>query len=454
MAPLSQIDLKNVGKPKVPGITNTAVLPSQLQTPSTSLGVKAKAPSASVSKPNTVLPSNQIAKPSQSQELERIKQEALKISGEVGKMSNATQPKVTGPSASSIKMPEKFSTPTYGGIIGDLIKRANDTSAIDKASQRLMDSRMASSNKIADIKSQPIPLEFQQGRAQVVQQAAQEQQSALQQGVQNALTARGQDISALQNAGTLAQPVQIAPGSTLTSPMTGSSVAGGLGGYTPYQAAQNFFGLQSSYPDAKLQYNSALTPEQNLAQAQQALSGSPTYQKSTYGQPGANSVLGAAGISSGVDLTQKASEIQAIANGAEANFSLLVNTAMQGGVNDMTVPALNRLQQNVQRGLASSAAVTLFRATLESVRAQYASILGGGAATDQARNAAAQQIPDDISLQALQALESQLKYEAQNRVAGYQQQIQAISGNQNTSGTTQINGKTYVKVNGGWQLQR
>lgn len=255
-----------------------------------------------------------------------------------------------------------------------------------------------------------------------------QQLSGLGTALGSANTQQAQAISGLGQAGSLAQPVQVAPGSTLFSPVTGAEVAGGLGGYTNYKTAEQVMGLISQYPDAQYIYNSEQSPQENLKAFQStALQNSPTYQKSTYGQPGATSVVGGAQLTSASDLTQKSSEIQAIANGAEANFTLLVNTARAGGVNDTTVPVLNRLQQNVNRGLASADSVALFRATLESVRSQYASILGGGVASDMARSSANQQIPDDISLAALEALEKQLASEANNRVQGYQNQVNSLT---------------------------
>lgn len=149
-----------------------------------------------------------------------------------------------------------------------------------------------------------------------------------------------------------------------------------------------------------------------------------------------NPITSAAQGASAADLTTQASQIQANANGAEANFKLLVDTASKGGVNNNTVPALNALQNNVSRGLTSSEAVTLFRNTLSTVRNQYATILGGGTATDQSRQTASDQIPDDISLSALQALETQLQSESQNRITGINEQIKQLTGGGGTGGSS------------------
>lgn len=151
--------------------------------------------------------------------------------------------------------------------------------------------------------------------------------------------------------------------------------------------------------------------------------------------------IGGANITSAQDLTQQSNTLKATLGGADANFKLLIDTAKQGGVNDNNVPMLNLLTQNVQRGLASSSAVTNFRATLQEVRNQYATILGGGSATDMSRTAANDQIPDDISLGALQSLYGQMTSAANNRIAGIDNQVKTLS-NQGTQSNTSKSGNS------------
>lgn len=163
-------------------------------------------------------------------------------------------------------------------------------------------------------------------------------------------------------------------------------------------------------------------------------------------------------IQSVQDLTQQASQIQSVFNGAEANFKLLLDTARQGGVNQTNVPIINAIQQNIARGLTSNAAVTNFRNTLATIRAQYAQILGGGTATVDSNQRAAQAIPDDISLDALQSLQSQLHAEGTNRVNGINEQIKSLSGGQtNTSGFKEgqlsSDGGLIFK-GGGWKVNK
>lgn len=455
-----RLDLSGVGKPKVQGITNLNLVPSSLQkkpaTQSVLAPAKTKTPVTSISAPQVQSTAGsyqgvpidtngdvaaQIAKIDASR---ASGPENVPVKGLFSDVKTSVSP------AKPLATPTAAPKPTYGGLVQTLAERAQTpsgqvTDAFESQQRRAEDLRKFRES-VADttrgIYSAPTSARVMQGRDQAVQLANAQKEAARAAELTAAtdlygasLTGQGQELTALGTAAGLAAPVQVAPGSTLASPLSGETVAGGLGGYANYQTAEQVMGLIRQYPDAGYVYDQTKTPQENLQTFQSsALQRSPTYQKETYGQPGATSVVGGAQLGSAAELTRQASEIQAIANGAEANFSLLVDTARRGGVNDSNVPALNRLQQNVQRGLASAEAVALFRATLESVRSQYASILGGGTVTDAGRASANQQIPDDISLSALMALEQQLMSEAQNRVAGYQNQIGSLTGGGSQSG--------------------
>lgn len=163
-----------------------------------------------------------------------------------------------------------------------------------------------------------------------------------------------------------------------------------------------------------------------------------------------------ANIGSAQELTQQANNLKSVLNGADANFRLLIDTAKQGGLNDNNVPALNTLINNAQRGLTSSSAVTNFRATLQEVRNQYANILGGGSATDMSREAANSQIPEDISLGALQALYSQMTSAANNRILGIENQVKTIGSQNSTIKSAPVTlGKSefYQDANGTWHYK-
>lgn len=276
--------------------------------------------------------------------------------------------------------------PYIAGLAGQNVSNNpeynKELEAYNQAVQNLSQFKQGVAKEFGGIESQPIPLEFQQGREQVLSRQYAGQEAALQGAVNQQQTAlgitqQGQNLAqqALGQATGFAQPQFPAYTSAQFNPAQGTygTVGGGQFGSGPAAAA-------------------------NVASIQ--------------------------------DLTGQASQIQSVFNGAEANFKLLVDTAKQGGVNDTNIPAINALQQNIARGLASSSAVINFQNTLATVRSQYAQILGGGTATVDSQHRAEEAIPSTISLGALQSLEQQLKAEATNRVAGINQQIKSLSGNQ------------------------
>lgn len=358
-------------------------------------------------------------------------------------------------------------TPKFPGIVGSLVDTTTQGSptgqqavqglldisknnpatsgpgfdAYNQAVQRKQQFESNVADELAENRMNPIAARFKQGREGAIQSANLTKLGALQGAVQEAQagigfgiqgqqaqqagftsaagaanTAQGQRQSGLTSAAGIGQPSPAAFGQTVFDPLTGQySGGGGLPPEVMQQYAQMAaYGQISAIPES-ITSNPVLSAQLNAAA--KALN------------PNFNPITSAAQGASASDLTSQASQIQANANGAEANFRLLLSTAQQGGVNNTNVPILNTLQNNLNRGLTSSEAVTLFRNTLSTVRNQYATILGGGQATDMSRGIAQEQIPDDISISALQALEQQLKSESQNRVVGLQQQIQSLSGN-------------------------
>lgn len=267
-------------------------------------------------------------------------------------------------------------------------------------------------------------------------------------------TGQGLVQSGLGAAGALAQPSATASGQTTFNPLTGQ-FSGGSSSADPTQAPSGYTQadwsqIVSNVANGNLSAISGL-PTVLQAQAQAAAQAqNPNFNINTAegGASGTQAAAGAAGTTS-AGLTQQAAGIQSSANGAEANFTLMQNLATQGGVNNTNVPVLNTLQQNVAKGLTSSAAVASFQALLQSTRSQYATILGGGTSSVEALQEAQSLIPDNISLGALSSLGTNLKSDAANRVAGINQQIQSLSnGSPTVSGS---GGSTGNSVSGfGW----
>jgi len=267
------------------------------------------------------------------------------------------------------------------------------------------------------------------------QLTAQEQTlQGLDPSLQASLTQQQTGVTGLSNAGNLAQPVQVPYSNQFINPTTGQSAGGaGLGGYAGYNAAQQAIELAGQYPDAGVQYDANLSPEQNLQRIQQAIQGSPTYQRGAFGTAGASSYIGAQQLGAAGTLTQQVSQLQTVGNAADANFNLILDIAKRGQINDLNQPVLNQLAQGISRGLTSDQDVVAFRSGLQTVRSQYAAILGGGTPTDATQAMAAEKIPDTVSLGALQEVERTMKSLISNTVSSYNQQIGAYS-NQGGSG--------------------
>lgn len=261
------------------------------------------------------------------------------------------------------------------------------------------------------------------------QLTAQEQTAqAFQPSLAAALTQQQQQITGLGNAAGLAAPMQIPYSAGGFDPITGQQIAGGFGGWAGYTTAEQVQNLISQYPDSGVQYDPNLTPQQNLQNVQSAISGSPSYQRGTFGAAGASSYIGGQQLGAAGQLTQQVAQLATIGNAADTNFNLMLDILDRGGINDLNQPILNQLQQGISRGLTSDADLVAFRSALQTVRSQYASILGGGQPTDATQMMAAEKIPDTVSAAALQEVERTMKAMINNTVASYNQQISAYSG--------------------------
>jgi hypothetical protein len=258
---------------------------------------------------------------------------------------------------------------------------------------------------------------------------------AMRPSLEASLTQQQQQLSGLGNAAGLAAPMNIPYSAGGFDPLTGQQIAGGLGGYAGYNAAQQAFDLTGQYPDAGVQFDPNLSPQENLQRIQQAISGgSPTYQRGTFGAAGANSYIGGAQLGAAGALTGQVAQLQTQGAAADANFNLMLDIMKRGQINDFNQPVLNQLQQGLSRGLTSNEDVVAFRSGLQTVRSQYAAILGGGTPTDATQAMAAEKIPDTVSLGALQEVEQTMRAMVNNTVAAYNQQIGSYSNQGGTGG--------------------
>lgn len=288
--------------------------------------------------------------------------------------------------------PVQNSTPnqnTYGGLISLLTSKATDTSNIDKANQALLDLRKRYATEVGNIESQPIPLQFQQGRTQVLGRQFATQESAAQQALNNEITARGQTLNALGSAAGLAAPVQLPYSNQYVDPATGQTI-GSTGGSLD-TAVQN---VASKLRSGQMTYSDAL----------QALSG--------YGQGGVNALQQA--LPEGFNIAQS-NTLGGQQGSINVNYQL-ADTALKNVENIMTqlmggqttnIPLINKGVNwlSTQFGIGSEQTRAMTGA-VQSLRNAYASLLAsakGGTPTDYSSQAIAE-IPNEPTPNDIQAI--------------------------------------------------
>lgn len=248
------------------------------------------------------------------------------------------------------------------------------------------------------------------------------------QALGGANTQQAQTLAGLGTAGSLAQPVQVAPGSSLYSPFGGSSIAGGLGGYADYRTAEQVMGLIDQYPDAGYSYDQNLTPQQNLAMAQQAIQASPTYQKSTFGVPGQSTIAGAQQVQTAQQgynqAFQNYQNLQAQFNNADMLAENLVNVMTEGGINPLGVQAVDKKWKDVIKQF-SDEDQQAFDTALREVQSAYSNLLitGGGTIPSSATEAADVILNPNSTVGAIMAAIKQLKLAGETRLATQGDQV-------------------------------
>lgn len=395
-------------------------------------------------------------------------------------------------SSSSSSSKSKKSTepvlPSFSGIVGDLAGIAkNGSPAVQAANEALVKFNMSNADTTKDIYSSPTSARVMQGRNAQVQLANAAKQAALASGVTNALTGQGQQITGLGTAAGYAQPTQISPGNVLTNPLTGEAIASApaLGQYgqtyydpmNPGSAGAGASALTSGWADY-------LAGGGDPSQVPATVSGNAvlwqqTLQAAKQKNPGfdVNSAMGAAqarqttaGLTSGLAGSQANTEIvqkgkQEVANmeaaltTADQNVQNLLGIMQQSGINNYNLVPLNSIANKVRANLSDSA-VLQYQTLLAGTRALLTSVfISRGLAPTDAAAQADQTLAKSTTVQALFDQYNAAKSEAANLIQNKKLQIQQAeqSLNSQTQGggsgqTTQINGRTYQKVQGGWQL--
>lgn len=418
--------------PKSTNLSVASPTNSSIYTPTTStMGVKATSPTTNVQAPSTVLPkaqqqpiaSNPFAvAPGTGTTLEQ-----LRASNNTGTGAGSQDPTALRTTTQGGQPTTPPPTPTYSGILGQLVQNSTQPSAAYyEAQQRYQDAlnhyntlQNQQAQALADNAGNPIPLQFQQGRAQVLQSQYGQQLAGaggLVQGAANALgaanTQQQTQQAGLLGAAGYAQPQLAGYNQQAFNPLTGQFSGGG----SLDQAVAN---VVEKLKAGTMSYNDALS----------ALSG--------YGQGGVNALQQAlpqgfniaqsntlAGQQGSVNATYTLAN-QALANAEDKikNLGLLQSTNAPGA------NVIGKAFSDIT-GIGSQP-VQEYIGAINTLRNRYASLLAsarGGIPSDFSSQANAE-IPDWPTPNQLEAI--------RNTFNTLGTQVKDVYGNPGTSGTTQ-----------------
>lgn len=350
----------------------------------------------------------------------------------------------------------------YGKLIADLANRSSQASsdyaaakaAYDQINQQLQESRSNEAKSLALNASNPIPLEFQQGRGQILQSQYLAQQGALAsqlQGASNVLGAantQGQiQQQGLLGAAGLASPTQVPYSNQYLNPLTGQPVGGGgsIGGSA----------LSSLPPQAQTAIQSY---------AEQVRNGSMTRadaesRLSAYGVVGTNALNEVLGnnfntnaSNASASTTAQGQQLQTAAKSTYAALDSLQTAFNQlNGLQTGGIPATNGIANWIAQQFGSGA-LSSYNTVLHDARAQIQGVLtASGAATPTGAESMAQVLlPDNMTPAQLQQNLQIIRTLIQQKVTEFTQ-----SGQQtiNQNGTFSVSGTNpESSSNGGYSL--
>lgn len=262
-----------------PQMVNNLQQPSFSMTPPQSMGARAAFPGvqSQTSTPNTIGGSKQMQLPAQSPtppkaiQTQLLPSQAPNFGSQQPTQATQQQQTYSAPAQTAqpqfnasaftntpqMQPPQQPTMPaidnSYGGLIQQLMGQVGNTAPVDTANQQLQQLRNQYATAVGNIESQPIPLEFQQGRAQVLGRQYASQEAAAQSALTNAMGIRGQNIGAMQSAITAMQPRTLQGGQYQVSP-TGQEIGAGFaGGLEKQRQVSNFdYNTQTGQNFAKM----------------------------------------------------------------------------------------------------------------------------------------------------------------------------------------------------------
>lgn len=389
--------------------TPSPVMPQTSQNTPISMGVIAKNPSTNVKPSSTTLASSQVAS-GNSGDSGKSPQNPGTYQGDsyisslgVAKTAEQLAAEHKGATTGIGSRDPTVQTPaplSYGGILGQLVQNASQPSAqynqqVDQANQynqALTRSMQNEATALGQNYSNPIPLEFQQGRGQVLQNQYGMQQQALGAGYQGASnlvnaanTQQGLQQTGLYNAAGLAAPQLSGIGSQqYYNPLT----AGASGNGTLPAQSQDFVNSL-----AQQVQNGQMT----RADAESRLQ--------TYGVAGLqalNSALGSGfntnASNASAATTGQGQQIQTAAQSTNAALDTLT-TAFQSlpGLDTGGIPATNSIAQWIGSQLGSQA-LQQYKTNLADARSQLIGVLNSSGGTPTGNEATANEyLPDNMT---------------------------------------------------------
>lgn len=472
-APTSPINLL---KPNLnQGNASTMSVAPQMSTPSQAIGVRAVSPAANISKPPTTIPAVQQAPSSPGQ----YKGTVIKpgsdadIQGQIASIDKVQVP-APAPVAPVQQAPvapqapsstPAVSTPTYPGLIGQLIQNAQGNSPYNQSAatsisglqgtgntnpatsgpayndynaavQNLKDLKTAEAAQFGKIESQPIPIEFQQGREAALarqyasqNQAAQEAVNQQQQQIQNQIQGVGVQQTGFNQAGSLALTGQGQSQAAYGTAISASQPQLGGYGQTYYNPLQPNQGGNSLDPNS-----------QASSLAQQVISGQTTYDQamSAMGyagpagatflnnaitQAGGNPLsLQAQGTTQQGVISTQGTQIAGYQSALQQGQNLqtqLTDLIGQFGLNPNDINAVNAGLQKIAQN-TSSPQYKILQNYVNDVANTYAQVLTppGGSATDTTRGIASSMLDSTASGTSLLQVMKSLDEAAKAKIAG------------------------------------
>lgn len=340
------------------------------------------------------------------------------------------------PVYASTQQPTQTPAPTFGGLVGQTAVggqnavstgSAQESQAYNEAQalqSQLAGSQANEASTLANMQGNPIPLEFQQGRGNIVQGLYQSQQNALASELQGESNLAGQG-TAVQGQGLTA----LGNAAGLTAPQLGS--IGGQQYYNPLNPGQTGGGTlpQAAQDAVNLQIQKVQSGNSTVADAESALS--------AYGQAGLNALQSGLGsnfsnVQSNANAASQQTNLQNTSSQAQATQQAVTyaNQVLndltsaynaQGSLQKTSIPALNSVANLVSTltGFGISGTQGYNSATGEAVAAVSQALASGGITPTSAGQIAASLIPPNATPAQIQTAQQYLQTFLSQRQSTY-----------------------------------